>query len=450
MKRLIFNLLCCLALPIMAQTLYVSPEGMETNEGNQPEKPTTLTAAIKQLAPGSTLILHGGHYLLAERIDLEKNATAEQPIKIEAYKGEKPVLDAINLIKNSSSQAIRITGNYYMLKGIEIENAYVQGVLIQGSHNTFEQCVSHHNGGPGFGITLGHGDKTNPDGEKAAYNTFINCDTYSNFDWYKEKAGKKRAGTDADGFACSLSSGKGNNYHGCRSWNNSDDGWDLFESGFGVVIENCWTWHNGILSDFKEVYKHKTGAELTEDIFDGDGNGFKLGGNHSNGGNICTKKSSGTNVLRNSISFGNKGKGIDQNNHEDGAYVENCLSFDNSSNIRFWKPANKGKVFVFRNNIIFGKGTEESAVKMPCTSESNSWDSNFKASENDFVTLKTEDALAPRNSDGSLPHNFGQLKPTSKLINKGSKTGTIIDTGINLPPIPYKGKAPDVSPYELK
>ena len=215
-------------------------------------------------------------------------------------------------------------------------------------------------------------------------------------------------------------------------------------------MENCWTWHNGRISDFKELFKEKTGTELTEDVFDGDGNGFKIGGNHSTGGNTCQHKSSGTNVVRNCISFDNKGKGIDQNNHEDGAVIENNISFDNSSNIRFWKEANPGRKFIFKNNIIFGKGTEESAVKIQCISESNNWDSDIKVGFSDYVSLKTEDAVAPRQPDGSLPPVFGRLKPDSKLINKGSKTEEITDPGISLAPIPFKGKAPDIAPYELK
>ncbi len=34
--------------------------------------------------------------------------------------------------------------------------------------------------------------------------------------------------------------GQGIVFSNCRSWGNSDDGWDLFETDYSVVIENCW------------------------------------------------------------------------------------------------------------------------------------------------------------------------------------------------------------------
>lgn len=449
MKRLTLLLLALAGLPAMATTLYVSPSGADTNDGVPVGNPTSLSSALKQLRPGVTLVLRGGRYLLSARLDLKQTGAPDRLITLQAFPGEVPVLDGSALDREKAGQVVRISGNYYALRGIEIVNAPIQGVLVQGSHNLFEACVAHHNAGTGFGVTLSHGETGNNDGEKAAYNRFINCDSYLNFDWYKTKAGKKRPGTDADGFACSLSSGKGNSFSGCRSWSNSDDGWDFFETGFGVVVENCWTWHNGVWTDFREEYKSKAGEDLTPELFSGDGNGFKMGGNHSTGGTGCTKSSTGTNVLRNSISFQNQGKGIDQNNHQDGVCVENCLSFDNGTNIRFWKKPNDGRRFVFRNNAIFGRGTKESGITIPCTAENNTWQGGIDASESDFTSLRPEDAGQPRNGDGSLPSGFGRLRPQSKLIDAGVKTERIIDPGIDLAPIGYEGVAPDLAPIEF-
>jgi hypothetical protein len=54
-------------------------------------------------------------------------------------------------------------------------------------------------------------------------------------------------------------------FRGCRSWNNCDDGWDLYQAPNVVVIENSWAFLNGILA---------SGGGTSN----GDGNGFKLGG----------------------------------------------------------------------------------------------------------------------------------------------------------------------------
>ena len=55
--------------------------------------------------------------------------------------------------------------------------------------------------------------------EWPAYNTILNCTSYYNCD---------SAQNDADGFAAKLSVGEGNVFDGCVSYNNADDGYDLY------------------------------------------------------------------------------------------------------------------------------------------------------------------------------------------------------------------------------
>ncbi|WP_158277321.1 right-handed parallel beta-helix repeat-containing protein [Opitutus sp. ER46] len=449
MKPLLPLLLCLAVPPASGTTFHAAPDGAVSQPGTLANAPTTLAKAAGQLRPGDTVILHGGRYALTQTLVLASSGQPGAPLTLEAAPGEHPIIDGSALAPSGSARAITITGNYYVLRGLEITGAYNQGVFIQGSHNQFERCVSHHNGGSGFSVTLEHGETGNAAGERAAFNRFVNCDAHHNFDWYKTRpGGAQYPGTDADGFGCSLSSGQGNSFFGCRSWSNSDDGWDCFESGYGVVIENCWTWSNGVWSDHAEVYQARTGKPLTETLFRGDGNGFKLGGNHSTGGGKCSALSRGTNVLRNGISFGNRATGIDQNNHQDGMYVENCLSFDNRRNINFWNQPNPGRRFVFRNNVLLGRGTAESAIKIPHLAEANTWQGAITATPADFVSLDRADAAAPRHADGSLPDRFGRLRPSSRLIDAGARTEAIADRGYSLPPIPYRGAAPDVGPYE--
>ena len=93
----------------------------------------------------------------------------------------------------------------------------------------------------------------------AAYNYVLNCDAYRNAD-------PATGYENADGFSCKLYAGEGNHYYGCRAWENCDDGWDCYQTDYEIVIENCWTWHNGDPS----LWGFSS--------FNGDGNGFKLGG----------------------------------------------------------------------------------------------------------------------------------------------------------------------------
>lgn len=60
-------------------------------------------------------------------------------------------------------------------------------------------------------------------------------------------------GEDADGFACKLTTGEGNVFSGCISYNNVDDGWDLYtKSATGAIgavsIEDCVAYNNGVTS----------------------------------------------------------------------------------------------------------------------------------------------------------------------------------------------------------
>lgn len=400
---------------ISAQTtniIYVSPTG--GGNGSSIDAPTTIQQAFGSIQAGKTVYLRGGRYNMSASINLQpvNSGTANSVIKIFAYENEKPVLDFAN--QTTKDYGILLNANYWYFKGIEVCNNKGSGISVQGSYNIFEQCVFHHNAGVGHRIGFGHGS-TN-DGSKAAYNKMINCDSYLNFDWQSSDVGG-----GADGFTCSLASGRGNEYYGCRSWRNSDDGWDFFECGYAVKLVDCWTWSNGITADFTDVYKQKTGKTLTAV---GDGNGFKMGGNHTTGGDgTCTRHSMGTHIFRNCISFGHigtSGQGITQNAHEDGAVIENCLSFSNKENYRFWvESLNYGKKFIFKNCISFDNKGRGDRFIAASEYTKNSWNLALTGSANDFISLSENDAKADRSADGALPVNFGRMSQGSRFIGKG-------------------------------
>ena len=77
-------------------------------------------------------------------------------------------------------------------------------------------------------------------------NLILNCTAKNNCD--------DKTMENADGFAAKLTCGEGNVFDGCMSYNNSDDGWDLFaktETGpTGVVtLQNCVAFRNGRTED---------------------------------------------------------------------------------------------------------------------------------------------------------------------------------------------------------
>ena len=178
---------------------------------------------------------------------------------------------------------------------------------MEGSVNVSEQCTFHGCQDTGLQIGFGKGSNgentRNPDFEYGRYNIILNCDSYDNYD-------SATNGGNSDGFAVKLFPGPGNEFHGCRSWHNSDDGWDFYYVYFPIVVNNCWTMGNGYNK--------------------GNGNGFKMGGGKQGG-----DMSNGAHIFTNCISTDNPKKGFDQNNHDEGTYMINCVSARNGVNYGF-------------------------------------------------------------------------------------------------------------------
>jgi hypothetical protein len=232
-------------------------------------------------------------------------------------------------------------------------------------------------------------------------------------------------GGDADGFACKLHPGAGNVFKGCRSWENSDDGWDLYKCQFDIVLEDCWTWHNGDPASFGSSDAGNAG-------------GFKIGGDSG---------FTGPRLLKRCIAFKNHyggsgaGKAYQQNDHKGQITLLNCLSFSNNYNyalnndvavqhvvkncVSFDPYGNDHKLVSSNNNTIY---------------VNNSWQLPVTPNIADYVGPLTEEtAKAPRQADGSLPNNgFARLVSGSDLIDKG------VDVGL-----PYNGSAPDLGPFEF-
>ncbi|MGN1224849.1 MAG: dockerin type I domain-containing protein, partial [Ruminococcus sp.] len=136
-----------------------------------------------------------------------------------------------------------------------------------------------------------------------SYNLILNCTAKNNCD--------DATMENADGFAAKLTCGEGNVFDGCMSYNNSDDGWDLFaksETGpIGIVtIQNCIAFRNGF-------------TEFGEGYGDCDGNGFKLGGSGIGS----------PHVVKNSLAFENLNCGFTDNNNPKLGTIIDCTAMNN-------------------------------------------------------------------------------------------------------------------------
>ena len=410
----------------------VEKGGSDTNNGSINAPFFNLTKALSAMEAGDTVYLRGGTYRYTSTIFLTGIGNEFARYCIFNYPGEKPVLNFYDIFSSyttvdatarGEARGFKILGNYYHLKGLEICQAPDNGIKIEGSYNICEQLVLHHNGDGGIQIGLAKdvADAT----DKVCFNLIKNCDSYRNLDW----------GTtyeNADGFACKLSPGANNRFVGCRAWENADDGWDFYMTHYTIYVDSCWSMGNGnpdliVTPDPNWEYGQKNAFPTT---WNGDGNGFKLGGDGW----------AAKHQVRNCVSFDGYSTGAcySENNNADSLFIFNCVAWQGLKNFRV-----RAYPSDLRNNISFDAkvGGEAQIFDLAAgtTTLNNSWNSingatalvpyktatggsfDQKTIYNEFVSTSKEDFLAPREADGSLPNNgFGRLKPNSIFIDKGT------------------------------
>jgi hypothetical protein len=205
-------------------------------------------------------------------------------------------------------------------------------------------------------------------------------------------------------------------FSGCRSWENSDDGWDFWETAYQIVMTNCWTFHNGY-----DVFG-------IGPSFNGNGNGFKLGGNYIYG----------PHYVANCLSFSNRVNGFDQNNNNAGHTMDNCTSAFNGGRNYDLDHGTNTTPHVVRNTVSLAGGAVDE-FRSGSLLTNNSWQVIAPAvNVADFVSVMGSLATAPRQADGSLPViNF--MRPVNG--------GRLVDQGVNVGR-PFNGAAPDLGVFE--
>jgi Ca2+-binding RTX toxin-like protein len=383
---------------------YVSTTGSNSNTGNIDSPFSSLQHAHNLAKPGDTIYVRGGTYELTEVLKLTKDGTADKPISVLAYKDEVPIFDGAKIPtpQEFNGRAVHLESvSWNVFKGLVITNGPDGGLLIDGnsSNNVFDQIVAHSNGrasvAEGTGIAI-YGSGSN--------NLFLNCDSYDNYD-------ALGGGENADGFA--IDAGLGNVLRGCRAWNNSDDGFDMFNASFdkndvsrGVLIENSWAWGNG----------YDPNGNVA-----GDGNGFKLGGQRPGLGNT-----SGGHTIIDSVSWDNRTAGFVSNGATIAMEVVNSTAYRNGTyDFQFDSGAH-----TLINNVSFASKLGNQITKAMAQT-ANSWQLSTKVTAADFASLMDEAARGPRQADGSLPEvNFLHLSQTSSLIDKGVDVAGHLSVGL--------------------
>jgi hypothetical protein len=386
---------------LFAATYWVAPDGSDSNSGTSsnapfatPQKAVTLSA----LAPGDTIYVRGGTYVLSTPVKPSKSGTAASPIRLWAYPGELPVFD-FSPMPASAGKALDVRRDYWHVRGIEVKNAPDNGIFVAGTGNIIEGCVVHDCGNDGFALGSTSARATNT--------LILNCDSYRNY------AGGD--GNNGDGFAAKAGCGPGNVFRGCRAWHNADDGWDFYyNTNHSVVLEYCWSFWNGY-----NLWGY-TGT------WNGNGNGFKLGGAGTQARHFLT----------NCVTFGNRRKGFDHNHSAGGQTIVHCIGYSNGTvNFSFYETPTVGTNLLINNVSYLATATSLDPTTIQI---SNSWQ-GISVGDSDFASLDVSLALAPRNPDYSLASNaLFRLAPGSRLIDRGALIGR-----------PYSGNAPDLGPFEF-
>ena len=372
--------------------IYVSPNGDDTNPGtiNKPFK--TVQKAMSVAGADSLIYLREGIYNFSSTLKPPVDGQKDKYIKLWAYPGEKAILDFSGQSYSSKSRGLYLSKDYWYIKGLTVRNAGDNGIFISGSHNIVEDCTIYNNKDTGLQISDG-----------GSYNYVHDCDSFANYD-------PATHGENADGFAPKLSVGPGNVFRGCRSFYNADDGWDCYEAKYTMVFDSCWSFANGY-------------NRWNDSNYQGDGNGFKVGGNYV----------PASHRLTNCVAFDNPSKGFDQNHNTSGVTIMNCTAYNNGRNYYFGEIPKTGRDTLV-NNLSYGASVsiEDSAFV-----ETNSWQ-GFTVSNSDFVSIDTSLASSARLSDGSIANNnFLRLTKTSSLVDAGTDVG-----------ISFNGSAPDIGAFE--
>lgn len=438
MNRLFLLLLPIIATPIYSNSHYdlkgasgknenraknsvffISPSGNDSKgHGTLKDPWFTLTKAWENISPGDTIFMMGGTYRYSETTYLgKKSGTSESHITICNYRDEHPVINYDHIVFTEGCVGLKLENVSYLdIRGIRI--CYINqpsagtiaqyGVLLWSnvSNCKFEQVECDHIGGWGFTI-----------GDFCYDDLFLNCDSHHNADPYSsDKYGW------SDGFETGSVSSDRITFEGCRAWWNSDDGWDLRRANGHYTIKNCWSFCNGFVpGTFVKA---------------GNGTAFKLGGKSAPAtrdtlrfvyGSLAYRCSSGfdpqpdspdltfSTVFLNCTAYMIEGRGFSVQWYKEEDILKNCIQYKCGGGV--WVP---NGTYTRHNN--------------------NSWDSDVKVTDSDFLSLDPAGLYNIRKPDGGLPEiDFLHLAPGSDLVDAGAIAG-----------LPYKGKNPDLGAFESR
>ena len=250
---------------------YVSTDGSDTHDGRTIGRPfRTIRRAASVVGPGDLVFIRGGTYKEYNPHDSWiTSGEPGRPITFSAFPGETVIIDGSDRHWSetpgnpSSPELIRLRNiDWYIFENLNLRNSAGRGLALEGDHHVVRNVVSinHH----GDGIFL-----------RGNNNLVEDSTSYGNYS-------VENGGDSADGIK--IDSGNANIIRRVVAHNNSDDGFDLWDST-NTLVEYSLAFNNGFGTT-------------------GNGQGFKM----SNDG----RNDSGS-IFRFNIAYGNRSHNFTDN-----------------------------------------------------------------------------------------------------------------------------------------
>jgi hypothetical protein len=363
-------------------TLYASNNGSPFGDGSRSD-PLDISSAVAFCAPSQTIVLTDPEYHLTRPLLIQRGNDGK-PGKPKTLKAEsRSVLDF-----SMAGGGMQLWGSYWVIQNIDITNTpdNVKGLQIAGNDNLVQGVYAYRCGDTGIQIS---GSSTEPYEKWPARNRVVGCISHDNCD---------SAQNNADGFAAKLTVGDGNLFSDCIAYHNIDDGWDLYakiETGpiGAVTIQRCVAYGNGSLSDGSG---------------NGDGNGFKLGGD-----GIAVPH-----LLSDSIAYANGASGITSNSNP-AVRLKEVTSYGNAaSNIALYGKGSGARSFSVTGVLSFAGGQADTITEYDGKDATNFfWDgavsSNGETKREKSIFTSTDMTITPTVTDAWTIDTHGLFSQSS-------------------------------------
>jgi hypothetical protein len=111
---------------------YVSPQGDDDASGSEAQPWASFQYAIDTVQSGDTVCFHDGKYTLEDVVHITQSGTAESPIVLIAYPGERPILDGGGTVSEMIMFEQHVS--YLRLSGFTLQNFTIWGIELAGEN----------------------------------------------------------------------------------------------------------------------------------------------------------------------------------------------------------------------------------------------------------------------------------------------------------------------------